>query len=51
MSKDIIKNIAVYGDEIITKEACSICGEHSGTYTYRGKIVCPECIEFIRKRY
>ena len=40
-----------YREDAMTKSVCLICGERLGEYVYRGKTVCPTCIEFIRKRY
>jgi hypothetical protein len=40
-----------YKDDAMTKSVCLICGENVGEYTYRGKAICTECLEFIRTKF
>jgi uncharacterized Zn finger protein (UPF0148 family) len=45
------KGTLVYHKDAMTEPKCLICGEHLGEYNYRGKNVCPACIEYIRANY
>ena len=40
-----------YREDAMEKSICLICGERPGEYEFRGKTVCPVCIESIRKNY
>ena len=48
MHQHIIRT-KTYQKNAMADSVCLICGEHPGEQTFRGKSVCPECLEFIRK--
>ena len=51
MKTQIKEKATNYREEAMTKQFCLICGERIGDYSYLGKPVCPECLEYIRTNY
>ena len=49
--KQATNSSTIYKKDAMAKPICLICGENLGEYNYRGKAVCPACIEYIRTYY
>ena len=44
---------SLYREDVMTESTCLICGENLKKYgyVYQGKLVCRDCINYIRSNY